>query len=88
MGDVTGFSGTRIVDNCSVTNCEVRVSGSLGEYYDGSFGSVIGWIDEGVVVKISNCTFSDNKYVTDRITGSTADLPLCGKYDPESLIIE
>ena len=85
MGDTSGAYGVRVFENCTVTGCEVRSSGSLGEYYDNSFGVVAGWIDDGINVKVSNCTFNNNVYVTDRNTGATAELPICGKY-PEGAL--
>lgn len=87
IGDTTN-GVTCLFDNCTVNGCEVRASGSLGEYYDNSFGVVAGWVTEGKTVYISECDFQNNIYVTDRTANTTAELPICGKYAEGSVIIE
>jgi hypothetical protein len=87
IGDPTN-GATCLFDNCTVNGCEVRASGSLGEYYDNSFGVVAGWIADGKKVNIARCDFQNNIYVTDRTTNATAELPICGKYPDGSVVME
>ena len=64
VGAIVGLalnSGERVIENCSVVNCEIAQNGSFGGSFDAMFGTVVGALYNGsLTVDLNGCTAEGN----------------------------
>ena len=82
VGIINETTGVRVVENCTVKNTDIVMTGSFGGNYDNMFGIVTGCFNiSNSILRINGCTFEGNT-----IKGVASDVA-CGVVSSSSKVI-